>query len=128
MASKVASVEFKAQRGTKRTCQNADCGARFYDLNRDPITCPICNSVYVIQAQPVLETPVRAVVKTPKRPAIVPDDVKPNNGAEDEVLVAEGAEEEAAPGDDDTFLEEVEEESPDVTTIVDAPIEPDEKS
>lgn len=32
----------KAARGTKRTCQ--DCGARFYDLNRDPIICPICSS------------------------------------------------------------------------------------
>ncbi|MGH6815363.1 MAG: FYDLN acid domain-containing protein, partial [Hyphomicrobiaceae bacterium] len=27
----------KAERGTKRTCQNAECGSRFYDLNRDPI-------------------------------------------------------------------------------------------
>jgi len=38
----------KLERGTKRTCQNPDCGERFYDLNRDPITCPMCNSVYAI--------------------------------------------------------------------------------
>ncbi|HJQ58405.1 MAG TPA: TIGR02300 family protein, partial [Vineibacter sp.] len=30
----------KAAWGTKRTCQG--CGARFYDLNKDPITCPKC--------------------------------------------------------------------------------------
>jgi uncharacterized protein (TIGR02300 family) len=44
----------KAARGTKRTCQNSECGARFYDLNRDPITCPICSSTYVlaVSAQP----------------------------------------------------------------------------
>ena len=36
----------KLERGTKRTCQNPECGERFYDLNRDPVTCPICNSVY----------------------------------------------------------------------------------
>ena len=28
----------KAERGTKRTCQNPECGSRFYDLNRDPRT------------------------------------------------------------------------------------------
>jgi len=34
----------KAARGTKRTCQG--CGARFYDLNRDPIICPICGAEF----------------------------------------------------------------------------------
>ncbi len=34
----------KAARGTKRTCQS--CGARFYDLNRDPIICPICGAEF----------------------------------------------------------------------------------
>ncbi|MGA7326540.1 MAG: TIGR02300 family protein [Rhodomicrobium sp.] len=34
----------KAERGTKRVCQS--CGSKFYDLNRDPIVCPICHSVY----------------------------------------------------------------------------------
>jgi len=30
----------KAAWGTKRSCQN--CGARFYDLSKNPITCPKC--------------------------------------------------------------------------------------
>ena len=34
----------KAERGNKRVCQN--CGSKFYDLMRDPIICPICQSVY----------------------------------------------------------------------------------
>jgi len=34
----------KAARGTKRACQS--CGARFYDLNRDPIICPICGAEF----------------------------------------------------------------------------------
>jgi uncharacterized protein (TIGR02300 family) len=34
----------KAARGTKRVCQS--CGNKFYDLNRDPITCPICQAVF----------------------------------------------------------------------------------
>jgi len=33
--------------GTKRTCQNEECGARFYDLTHDPITCPSCQTVFV---------------------------------------------------------------------------------
>ena len=37
-------MSMKAARGTKRVCQN--CGSKFYDLNRDPITCPICETVY----------------------------------------------------------------------------------
>ena len=43
----------KAERGTKRTCQNPECGSRFYDLNREPIVCPICQSAYQIVASPV---------------------------------------------------------------------------
>ena len=43
----------KAERGMKRTCQNPECGSRFYDLNRDPITCPICGTVYQLAAAPM---------------------------------------------------------------------------
>jgi uncharacterized protein (TIGR02300 family) len=34
----------KAAWGTKRTCQS--CGARFYDLNNTPITCPKCHHAH----------------------------------------------------------------------------------
>ncbi len=40
----------KAEWGTKRTCQN--CGARFYDLHRSPIVCPICATVFDPERQP----------------------------------------------------------------------------
>jgi uncharacterized protein (TIGR02300 family) len=42
----------KAHRGTKRTCQDESCGSRFYDLARDPITCPICGAAYKIIVEP----------------------------------------------------------------------------
>jgi uncharacterized protein (TIGR02300 family) len=32
--------------GVKRTCQS--CSSRFYDLQRSPITCPKCGSIYEI--------------------------------------------------------------------------------
>ncbi|QQS14842.1 MAG: TIGR02300 family protein [Rhodospirillales bacterium] len=34
----------KAAWGTKRTCQG--CGARFYDLNNNPIACPKCGHAH----------------------------------------------------------------------------------
>ncbi len=34
----------KPEWGTKRTCQN--CAARFYDLKRDPIVCPKCETLF----------------------------------------------------------------------------------
>ncbi len=41
-------MSLKAVRGTKRVCQS--CGNKFYDLNRDPITCPMCQAVYQTSA------------------------------------------------------------------------------
>jgi uncharacterized protein (TIGR02300 family) len=32
--------------GTKRICQG--CEAKFYDLGKDPIVCPTCETVYVV--------------------------------------------------------------------------------
>jgi uncharacterized protein (TIGR02300 family) len=40
-------MSIKAARGTKRVCQN--CNSKFYDLHRDPITCPICQAIFVQQ-------------------------------------------------------------------------------
>ena len=34
----------KPEWGTKRICHN--CGARFYDLHRDPIVCPKCSTTF----------------------------------------------------------------------------------
>jgi uncharacterized protein (TIGR02300 family) len=123
MSTKAAS---KAERGTKRTCQNTECGERFYDLNRDPIVCPICNTTYSLAAAapPPAAPLARAYQKPVKR--VVPE-IKPEIAADDE-LPAIDAEESAAAEDDDTLIEDVEEGEPDVTGIIDAPIEPDEKT
>lgn len=37
-----------AELGTKRTCPN--CAARFYDLLKDPITCPKCGTSFIAHA------------------------------------------------------------------------------
>ena len=36
--------------GTKRIC--AGCAAKFYDLGKDPIVCPTCETLYVIAPPP----------------------------------------------------------------------------
>jgi uncharacterized protein (TIGR02300 family) len=37
-----------AELGTKRTCPS--CAARFYDLLKEPITCPKCGTSFIAQA------------------------------------------------------------------------------
>jgi uncharacterized protein (TIGR02300 family) len=43
----------KPELGIKRTCSG--CGAKFYDLHKDPIICPKCETVLA----PVATTPTR---------------------------------------------------------------------
>ena len=110
----------KLERGTKRTCQDPDCGARFYDLNRDPIACPVCNTAYVIALQPP-QPSARLGSRPLRKPAPVPHAIKEVPTEEGELAALEG--EEPAPGaeDDDTLIEEVEEDATDMSDIVDAP-------
>ena len=59
----------KDARGTKLKCQNEECDARFYDLNREPATCPICGTVYKVAPPP----------PPPEEPKKV--EAKPDSGA-----------------------------------------------
>ena len=40
----------RTARGTKRKCQNEDCAASFYDLNRETFDCPICGTAFDLEA------------------------------------------------------------------------------
>lgn len=107
----------KQARGTKRTCQSEDCGSRFYDLNRNPIVCPICGSIYEIASGPV-----GVLFKDDEKPA---RKAKKEVAKEDDVVdvadeeIAEIADDDAAEAEaDDTFLEEEAEDGGDVTNIV----------
>jgi uncharacterized protein (TIGR02300 family) len=119
----------KSERGNKRTCQNPDCGERFYDLNRDPITCPICNSVYAIALQSppqAIARPTPRPFKPPARISSEPKEEVPAVEDAEELATLEGEEESTPAEEDDTFIEEVDEEAPDMTGLVDTP-EDDEK-
>ncbi|WP_295557526.1 TIGR02300 family protein [uncultured Hyphomicrobium sp.] len=117
----------KQARGTKRTCQSSECGARFYDLNRNPITCPICGSIYELASSPlalaasgeeksgrrgrkaeyVEKAPVEATAEAET------DEALPEIEEDGEAIAAD---------EDETFLEEEEEEGGDVSNIIGGPV------
>jgi len=124
----------KPARGTKRVCPS--CGARFYDLSRSPITCPVCQAIYQV-TQPASsrrsERAAPAETKKPQEEADPPvrggaevislDEAAEAEEAavEDEEIVDLGDDDEDIPAgedDDDTFLEEDEEGETDVSGIV----------
>lgn len=125
----------KPARGTKRVCPS--CGARFYDLNRSPITCPVCQAAYQA-APPPSRRSERAAPVEARKPVEVEADPPPVQSAEtisleeaeettsdaaiddDEEIVDLGDDGAEIPaGDDDnTFLEEEEEAETDVSGIV----------
>jgi uncharacterized protein (TIGR02300 family) len=128
----------KPARGTKRVCPS--CGARFYDLNRSPIICPVCQAIYQVtqptsrrgeRAQPVearkvVEPDVEEAPAVESAEIISLEEVE-EAGAEavieeDEEIVDLGEDAPVIPpGDDDTFLEEEEEGEADVSGIVGTP-------
>ena len=124
----------KPARGTKRVCPS--CGARFYDLSRTPITCPVCQAIYQVTMAPSRRSeraqpaePRKVVVPEPppvvETPEVISLEEVEEAGAEpviaeDEEVVDLGDDApEIPPGDDDNaFLEEEEEGEADVTGIV----------
>jgi uncharacterized protein (TIGR02300 family) len=112
----------KPELGTKRLCGN--CGAKFYDLSKDPIVCPKCHTVLELAAVSSRSRPdsaaARAVAPVPEEETVAPETAEAEfvsleeavEGAEDEVeLEDEGL-------DDAAFIEEQEEGDEDVTDII----------
>jgi uncharacterized protein (TIGR02300 family) len=121
--------------GTKRVCPS--CGARFYDLSRTPITCPVCQAVYQVMPPPsrrgergqpvevrkVAEPEVEApALETPDTIGLeeVEEAGAETATEEDEEIVDLGDDAAEIPADDDNaFLEE--EGQADVSGIVRTP-------
>ena len=63
----------KPELGTKRLC--ASCGAKFYDLNHDTITCPKCGAVHEVAPVPQRgggpDVPARPVAQEAELPGVV---------------------------------------------------------
>jgi uncharacterized protein (TIGR02300 family) len=128
----------KPELGTKRLC--AGCGAKFYDLNKAPIVCPKCATVFV----PPLTTRARPEPVAP--PVVAEEEPAVPETAEAEVISLEEAEKEsegaktpAAEGtedaevddealDDAAFIVPEEQDDEDVTDIIGEGIEDDEET
>ncbi len=115
----------KQARGTKRTCQSDDCDTKFYDLNRDPIVCPECETVYKLAVEPEEEEVPVAVAPAPAPASPAPAAADGEEVAdEDDALVSlEDADAELGAGDDDdeeddTFLATDDDEDTGVSDII----------
>ena len=125
----------KPELGTKRQCQN--CGAKFFDLNKDPIVCPKCGTVFQVaaatRARPAAkaEEEEETEVATPAGVEVVSlDEVEAGEekAAAEPVVDDIDVEEDADETPDDPFLEEEEEDDDDVTNLIDGDIAPDEET
>ncbi len=122
----------KPELGTKRQCQS--CGAKFYDLNNDPIVCPKCGTVFQAVALRGRPEPVAArkveeedtELDTAAGPELVSLDEVEADEAEKDIPI-DGVEIEDDIAEDDAFLEEEEEGDDDVADLIDGDIEDDEE-
>lgn len=126
----------KAELGTKRTCPS--CAAKFYDLLKNPIVCPKCNTSFVAASilpskgeYPAAAAPkVREKVETAEAETsdvelISLEDVEEDGKDDDETAGIEDVDlgDEEGAGDaeeDDTFLVEEEEEGDNVSGLLDS--------
>jgi uncharacterized protein (TIGR02300 family) len=123
----------KPELGTKRLC--AGCGAKYYDLNKDPITCPKCGTVYEVvpvraRAEPAHVVAARAAPKEaePEVPEAADAEFVSLEEADAETTGAKKPAGDGADTDDDVemdeslddaaFIEETEEGDADVTDII----------
>lgn len=123
----------KPELGIKRQCLS--CGAKFYDLNRDPILCPKCGAHFQVQqlvrrgeAAKVADDDDAAV--DPVGAVLVPLE-EAEGDTPDKDLPGDDIDlgEDIGGDDDDTFLEtEEEEDDGDVSDLIGSDIEEDEES
>jgi uncharacterized protein (TIGR02300 family) len=87
------STVAKPELGTKRLCTS--CGAKYYDLNRDPITCPKCGTVFEI----VMTSRAAKAAKAAEKAEDDEDDE--DDVTAPEIVTLEEADAEAEGADDD---------------------------
>jgi uncharacterized protein (TIGR02300 family) len=125
----------KPELGLKRQCMS--CGAKFYDLNKDPAVCPKCGTVFQAVAMSRVAAPAVARAAAPAEDEADIEPTGPEMVSLEEVEASES--EKDLPidddidvgddvADDDTFLEEEEESEDDVSDLIDGDIEDDEEA
>jgi uncharacterized protein (TIGR02300 family) len=97
----------KPELGTKRVC--ADCGTKFYDLNRDPMTCPNCGAQFDLMSLLAVRYPTAKAREKPEPEA----EAENEELAEPTVALEEADAEEAETGRAEPEIAE-DEEIPDI--------------
>jgi uncharacterized protein (TIGR02300 family) len=123
----------KPELGLKRQCMS--CGAKFYDLNKDPAACPKCGTVFQATTLSRVAPPViaRAVPEEEAEiesagPELVSLDEVEAGEAEKDLPIDDEIDVGEEVADDDTFLEEEEEGEDDVADLIDGEIEDDDEA
>src|SRR5262245_25912644 len=125
----------KPELGTKRLCGN--CGAKFYDLSKDPIVCPKCHTVMALAAMTARSRPEPVAAARPvaarQEETVVPEtqdaefvsledaDAEAQGNKKGSTEVVEGAEDDIEIDeslDDAALIEEQEETDDDVTDLI----------
>ena len=120
----------KPELGTKRLCGN--CGAKFYDLSKDPIVCPKCHTVLqltavtrgrpeAVRAQAVEEEAAVPETQEAEFVSLEEADAEAEGKKAPESEVADTGDDielEDEQMDDATFIEEQEEGDDDVADII----------
>lgn len=119
----------KPELGTKRDCPS--CGAKFYDLNKNPAVCPKCKHEFVPDtgAKAKRAKPVEKPKEKPVKRAVIADDddnvsldalrdeeLAADDLDEDILDIGEDIEDDAA--EDDAFLPAEDDEDDDVSGII----------
>jgi uncharacterized protein (TIGR02300 family) len=121
----------KPELGAKRQCQN--CGAKFFDLNKDPIVCPKCGTVFhgagtrAERATAKEEDDEDEAVQPAGVELVSLDEVEASEEKTAEPVVDDIDVEDDDTAPDDPFLEEEEEDDDDVSALIDGDIAPDEE-
>jgi uncharacterized protein (TIGR02300 family) len=93
-----------AELGTKRTCPN--CAARFYDLLKDPITCPKCSTSFVAAAILPSKADYPSVAQAAPKPRVV-EETEDADNADVELISLEDVEEDGKDDDETAGIEDV---------------------
>ena len=119
----------KPELGTKRQCQA--CGAKFFDLNKDPIVCPKCGTLFQGAARARVaakEDEENTELAAPAGVDVVSlDEVEAGEEKVAETVVEDIDVEDESDAADDPFLEEEEADDDDVSNLIDGDIAPDEE-
>ncbi|MRX51368.1 TIGR02300 family protein [Paracoccus sp. S-4012] len=103
----------KEEWGTKRMCPN--CGSRFYDLQNDPMTCPVCDAQFTVES-----------IVSGRGRAMIADKAAARAGQDDDVVEADDdVEADAETEIDDDLLDDDDDDTVSLDEIAD--VESDEE-